>query len=151
MDRGIETSCYLLESLADLLGLELAAEMLKLSVGKFSLTDYMLRRLFAVVPWGDSNIDKFEDLELSDTHLSIMSLTLHPGTLKPARSKASFSSPNSMKPDSSLSMVENCSFNSSFSSSVRWRSAMPTVGRESFGRKNYFLERYSRTDGQTMD
>ena len=44
-----------------------------------------------------------------------MSLTLHPGTLNPARSSASLSSPNSMKPDSSLSieMLTSCCLRSS--------------------------------------
>ena len=129
-EKEKEASLYLLESLADLLGLELTAKMLELCIGKFSLTNYMLRRLLPVVPREDMNAE-----DKGDTHLSIMSLTLHPGTLKPARSNASFNSPNSMKPDSSLSMVENCSFSSSFSSSVKWRSAIPAVGRESLKTK----------------
>ena len=41
---------YLLESLADFLGLELTAEMFELSVRKFSLTNYVLWRLLPVVP-----------------------------------------------------------------------------------------------------
>ena len=49
-NRGKETPCYLLEGLADFLGLELTAEMLKLGVGKFSLTNYLLRRLLPIVP-----------------------------------------------------------------------------------------------------
>ena len=49
-EKEKEASLYLLESLADLLGLELTAKMLELCIGKFSLTNYMLRRLLPVVP-----------------------------------------------------------------------------------------------------
>ena len=57
-NRGKYTSHYLLEGLADLLGLELTAEMLKLGVGKFSLANYLLRRLLPIVPKETKNVLK---------------------------------------------------------------------------------------------
>ena len=48
----------------------------------------------------------------------MLTLTRHPGTLKPARSRASLSSERLMKPDSDLSRTVNWSLSSVFSSSV---------------------------------
>ena len=53
-NRGKETPCYLLEGLADFLGLELTAEMFELSVRKFPLTNDVLWRLLPVVPGSHS-------------------------------------------------------------------------------------------------